>query len=86
MKAFTFARNEDDLTDNSRTRTGTNINFRSPSQNSLVLKFPNGIKGYLRPSLSVFYRKFFERTQEKRRRVRASYSFQFSAQYTAILK
>ena len=43
MKAFTFARNEDDLTDNSRTPTGTKIYFRSPSpspsQNSLVLKF-----------------------------------------------
>ena len=46
MKPFTFARNEDDLTDNSRTPTGTKIYFRSPSpspsQNSLVLKFPNG--------------------------------------------
>ena len=43
MKAFTFARNEEDLTDNSRTPTGTKIYFRSPSpsQNSLVLKFPN---------------------------------------------
>ena len=42
MKAFTFARNEEDLTDNSRTPTGTKIYFRSPSpsQNSLVLKFP----------------------------------------------
>ena len=44
MKAFTFARNKDDLTDNSRTPTGTKIYFRSPSQNSLVLKFPNGMK------------------------------------------
>ena len=46
MKAFTFARNEEDLTDNSRTPTGTKIYFRSPSpsQNSLVLKFPNGMK------------------------------------------
>ena len=43
MKVFTFARNEEDLTDNSRTPTGTKIYFRSPSpsQNSLVLKFPN---------------------------------------------
>ena len=41
MKAFTFARNEEELTDNSRTPTGTKIYFRSPSpsQNSLVLKF-----------------------------------------------
>ena len=46
MKAFTFARNKDDLTDNSRTPTGTKIYFRwpSPSQNSLVLKFPNSMK------------------------------------------
>ena len=53
MKAFTFARNEDDLTDNSRTPTGTKIYFRSPSpsQNSLVLKFPNG--GFLQRSLSL---------------------------------
>jgi len=42
MKVLTFARNEDDLTDNSRTPTGTKSYFRSPSpsQNSLVLKFP----------------------------------------------
>ena len=47
MKAFTFARNEEDLTDNSRTPTGTKIYFRSPSpsQNSLVLKFPIMIDG-----------------------------------------
>ena len=46
MKAFTFARNKDDLTDNSRTPTGTKIYLgsSSPSQNSLVLKFPNGMK------------------------------------------
>ena len=43
MKAFTFAQNEDDLTDNSRMPTGGKIHFRSPSssQNRLVLKFPN---------------------------------------------
>ena len=47
MKAFTFVRNEEDLTDNSRTPTGTKIYFRStsPSQNSLVLKFPNVAAG-----------------------------------------
>ena len=42
MKAFTFARNEEDLTDNSKMPTGTKLYFRSPSpsQNGLVLKFP----------------------------------------------
>ena len=42
MKVFTFARNEDDLTDNFKTPTGTKSHFRSPSpsQNSLVLKIP----------------------------------------------
>ena len=47
MKVLTFARNEDDLTDNSRTPTGTKSYFRSPSpsQNSLVLKFPNMAAG-----------------------------------------
>ena len=47
MKVLTFARDEGDLTDNSRTPTGTKRDFRSPSpsQNSLVLKFPNGGDG-----------------------------------------
>ena len=46
------------------------------------------LKAYLRPSLTTFCRNLFERTEEKRRRIRADDSFQFSAQYklTAILK
>ena len=44
------------------------------------------LKAYLIPSLTTFVEIFFERAQEKWRRVRASNSFQFSAQYTAILK
>ena len=43
---------------------------------------------YLRPSLTTFCRNWFERTEEKRRRIRTVDSFQFSAQYklTAILR
>ena len=46
------------------------------------------LKAYLRPSLTTFCRNLFERTEEKRRRIRASDSFQFSPQYklTAILR
>ena len=46
MKVLTFARNEGDLTDNSRTPTGTKSDFRSPSpsQKSLVLKFPTSLR------------------------------------------
>ena len=46
------------------------------------------LKAYLRPSLTTCCRNLFERTDEKRRRIRASDSFQFSAQFklTAILK
>ena len=46
------------------------------------------LKAYLRPSLTTFCRNLFERTEEKRRRIRADDSFQFSAQYklTAILR
>ena len=38
------------------------------------------LKAYLRPSLTTFCRNLFERTEEKRRRIRADDSFQFSAQ------
>ena len=46
------------------------------------------LKAYLRPGLTTFCRNLFERTQEKRGRIRARDSFQFSAQYklTAILR
>ena len=46
------------------------------------------LKFYLRPSLTTFCRNLFERTEAKRRRIRAGDSFQFSAQYklTAILR
>ena len=46
------------------------------------------LKAYLRPSLTTFCRNLFERTEDKRRRIRADDSFQFSAQYklTAILR
>ena len=42
------------------------------------------LKAYLRPSLTTFHdflSNLFERTEEKRRRIRASDSSQFSAQY-----
>ena len=46
------------------------------------------LKAYLRPSLTTFCWNLFERTEAKRRRIRAGDSFQFSAQYklTAILR
>ena len=46
------------------------------------------LKAYLRPSLTTCCQNLFERTEEKRRRIRASDSFQFSAQFklTAILR
>ena len=46
------------------------------------------IEAYLRPSLTTFCRNLFERTEEKRRRIWASDSFQFSTQYKlpAILR
>ena len=46
------------------------------------------LKAYLRPSLTTCCRNLFERTEEKRRRIRARNSFQFSAQFklTAILR
>ena len=55
MKVLTFARNEDDLIDNSRTPTGTKSYFRSPSpsQNSLVLKFPIVWRGEGRVILGI---------------------------------
>ena len=96
MKAFTFARNKDDLTDNSRTPTGTKIYFRSPSpsQNSLVLKFPNGMKdekierlpaSELERLLShgTHGRKVEKSTSQRQFPVLSPV---YSAQYTAILK
>ena len=46
------------------------------------------LKAYLRPSLTTFCRNLFERTDEKRRRIKADDSFQFSAQFklTALLR
>ena len=46
------------------------------------------LKAYLCPNLTTFCRELFERKEEKRRRIRASDSFQFSAWYklTAILR
>ena len=44
------------------------------------------LKAYLRPSLTTFCRNLFERLEEKRRRIRAGDSFQFSAQLTVILR
>ena len=46
------------------------------------------LEAYLRPSLTTFCRNLIERTEEKRRRIRASDSFQFPDQYnlTAILR
>ena len=46
------------------------------------------LKAYLRPSLTTCCRNLFERTEEKRRRIRASDNFQFSSQFklTAILR
>ena len=52
------------------------------------MKNDRKLKAYLRPSLTTFCRNLFERTEAKRRRIRAGDSFQFSAQYklTAILR
>ena len=46
------------------------------------------LKAYLRPSLTTCCQNLFERTEEKRRRIRASDNFQFSSQFklTAILR
>ena len=46
------------------------------------------LKAYLRPSLNTYCRNLFERTEEKRRRIWASDSFQFPAQFKlkAILR
>ena len=44
------------------------------------------LKAYLRSSLTTFRRNLFERTKEKRRRIRADDSFQFSAQYELTAK
>ena len=46
------------------------------------------LKAYLRPNLTTCCRNLFERMEEKRRRIRGSDSFQFSAQFklTAILR
>ena len=42
------------------------------------------LKAYLRRSLTTFCRNLFERAEQKWRRIRASDSFQFSAQYKLI--
>ena len=54
----------------------------------LMVRKMRKLKAYLRPSLTTCCRNLFERTEEKRRRIRASDSFQFSAQFklTAILR
>ena len=56
-------------------------------EDNLVWKMRK-LKAYLRPSLTTFCWNLFERTEEKRRRIRASDSFQFPDQYklTAILR
>ena len=54
----------------------------------LMVRKMRKLKAYLRPSLTTCCRNLFERTEEKRRRIRASDSFQFSAQFklTVILR
>ena len=54
----------------------------------LMVRKMRKLKAYLRPSLTTFCRNLFERTEENRRRIRASDSLQFSAQYklTGILR
>ena len=54
----------------------------------LMVRKMRKLKAYLRPSLTTCCRNVFEGTEEKRRRIRASDSFQFSAQFklTAILR
>ena len=72
-----------------------NTNKKKATDMNTLLRYieANGMKNekieaYLRPSLTTFGRNLFERTEEKRRRIRASDGFQFSAQYkrTAILR
>ena len=71
-----------------------NTNKKTATDMNTLLRYmeANGMKNEKIESLPAFQldhllSKFFcERTQEKARRVRASNSFQFSAQYTAILK
>ena len=72
-----------------------NTNKKKATDMNTLLRYidANGMKmrkltAYLRPSLTTFCRDLFERTEEKRRRIRASDSFQFSAWYklTAILR
>ena len=71
---------------NTNKKTATDVNTVLRYMEANFMKNEK-MKAYLRPSLTSFCRNFFlERTQEKQRRIRASNSFQFSAQYTSILK
>ena len=69
---------------NKKTVTDMNTLLRCIEAN-LVWKMRK-LEAYLRPSLTTFCRNLIERTEEKRRRIRASDSFQFPDQYklTAI--
>ena len=71
---------------NKKTVTDMNTLLRCIEAN-LVWKIRK-LEAYLRPSLTTFSRNLIERTEEKRRRIRASDSFQFPDQYklTAILR
>ena len=71
-----------------------NTNKKTATDMNTLLRYmeANGMKNEKIESLPaseldhLLSKFFFERTQEKWRRVRASNSFQFSALYTAILK
>ena len=73
------------LNTNKKTATDKNTRLRYIEANGMKTR---KLKAYLRPSLTTFCRNLFERTEEKRRRIRADDSFQFSGQYklTAILR
>ena len=73
------------LNTNKKTATDINTRLRYIEANGMKTR---KLKAYLRPSLTTFCRNLFERTKEKRRKIRADDSFQFSAQYklTAILR
>ena len=73
-----FVNQQKSANTNMKTATDMNSLLRYMEAN-LVWKMRK-LKAYLRSSLTTFRRIFFERTQEKRRRIRARKSFQFSAQ------
>ena len=75
------------LSTNRKVQTQTRRRLLRCIEANLVWKIRK-LEAYLRPSLTTFSRNLIERTEEKRRRIRASDSFQFPDQYklTAILR